>query len=342
MSDEVETQNIPVAETNSVENPANMSSSAQQDPISAVQPTEIPLPKDLGNVEGNTLDLADEKKKLPKLPKMPSIPTEKILGLLLNFLVPLLALIGSSIAIFVFLLPSYKEIPILESSLSTKKTLSSQLERKVAALKELVDFSTQVDEYVLVTEKALISEPKIPELLSQIDIMIRESGMDVSSLNYSQSGTMEASGVKMVNAALSASGSFETLVSFLKSVENASRLVILEDFRYSYTDKDGDRQVSASFQLKSPYLVVSSSAVTDEPIELSISSQEFLEDMTKIKNLKHYDVSGGSVPIPVPLPVPAPVLLEEETPIGEETPVEGEVSIEGESPLFEEASNIDL
>jgi len=263
--------------------------------------TEIPV-EDLNS--SSNLELGDKTPRKIKMPNVSFIPKEKILGLLINFLVPLLCLIGCGVAFFVFLYPAYQEIPSLESTLSTKTALSSQLNRKVSVLKELVDFSSQVEAYVQVTEKALISEPKVPELLAQIDNMSRESGMDVFSLNYSQSTSGDAPGMRFVDVALASSGSFESLVLFLKSVENASRLVVLKDFRYSYSDREGTRLVSASFQLQSPYLLVSSTAVTDEPIELSISSPEFLSDMEKILNLRQYGIGESSAVPSAPVSLP--------------------------------------
>jgi Tfp pilus assembly protein PilO len=273
--------------------------------------------------EVGALDFKDTKEKKVKKFSLPEIPTQKILEVLLNFLVPLICLsISGGLAILV-LIPSHRDIPSLEASLAIKTQLSSQLERKVASLKELVDFSNQVEEYSLVVNKALISEPKIPELLAQIDLMVRESGLNVDSLNYSQASTVESTGMSLVDVSLSATGSFDKLVSFMKSIENASRLVLLKDFRYSLAEKDGAWTVSASFQLQAPYLFVSSSAVTDEPIELSISSQEFLADMRRILDLHQYEVSESDQVVYAnvePQKEPAPETIEPD--FNEPIPVE--------------------
>lgn len=266
-----------------------------------------------------------EKRNFKEL-GLPKLPKEKILNVLLNFLIPLLSLVGCAILASLVLIPSQEKIPSLKEELSSKQTLSQNLDKKVQTLKDLVDLTTQVEQYAQATEKALLSEPKVPELLAQIDLMVKESGMEVSSLNYSQSEKPVVTGESaneganepkispiepsVVNVSLSASGSMDSLVNFLKSVENASRLVVLKEFRYSYTaGKDGQPGgLSANFQLESPYLFVSSSAVTDDPIGLDITSRSFLEKMKKIENLHYYDVSKVTVPAPiVPEPVPAPV-----------------------------------
>ncbi len=307
--------------------------------VEAPTKTETPLQAEATTKTETPKVFSAEKKNFKEL-GLPKFPKDKILNFLLNFLIPLISLAGCAILAFLVLIPSQEKVPGLKEEFSLKQALSSGLDKKVQILKDLVDLAPQVEQYALATEKALLSEPKVPELLAQIDLMVKESGMSVSSLNYSQSekspvsaategegeGVIEEQRVfspepLVVNVSLSASGSMDSLIKFLKSVENASRLVVLKEFRYSYTaGKDGNLgELSANFQLESPYLFVSSSAITDEPIDLDITSRAFLEKIKKIENLHYYDVSKIDIPVPE-APAPAPEVPPPEVPVTEVLP----------------------
>ncbi len=114
-----------------------------------------------------------------------------------------------------------------------------------------------------------------------------------------------------------------------RNVENAARLVIVENFRFSQSQTKDGQKLGINFVLISPYLYVESDAITDDPIDLDIGDGEFLELINKIKNLKHYDPYEIDLSIPVE---ETPVEEEGALPVEEGTPVEGEGT---ESPMPE-------
>jgi hypothetical protein len=76
----------------------------------------------------------------------------------------------------------------------------------------------------------------------------------------------------------------------MEIVENAARYVSIADFRYSISDKnDEGGNLSSNFSVNSPYLFVQSAAVTDDPINLDITSPEFTSFMEMLKGLDYYD-----------------------------------------------------
>jgi Tfp pilus assembly protein PilO len=245
---------------------------------------------------------------------------------LLNFLIPLVCLGATAFLVLAVALPSRGEIPGLESELERLEMSASKLENKVTVLKSLVDSIETMDLYSVRVDQALISESKVPELLSQVDRMVGESGMSIGGLSYSRgSRTVEEDGYNDVGVALSVEGSFDQLVAFLRRVEQASRLVLIDDFRYSVSSKEGVAGVSASFRLHSPYLAVQSDAVTDEPIDLDVSSESFLEDMETVLNLNHYDIDQLEARDFEDVPEEDPSSLDEEEAEGPESPVGGGV-----------------
>ena len=104
---------------------------------------------------------------------------------LVNFVVPIISL-GITVILFVSVIyPSYKEIPTLKDDLQRKESLSTQLETKLKNLKRLVDFKSAVDEDEKLISDTLVSEPQVPQLLTQIDIIARENGLTLNKLSYS-------------------------------------------------------------------------------------------------------------------------------------------------------------
>jgi len=223
-----------------------------------------------------------------------------IKNLLLNFLIPISSLAVTLVLALFVLRPSYKNIPNLKIDLSSKQKLSQQLNQKVKDLELLVDYEQVLSEKSLLVNEALISQPAIPELLAQVDRMVKESGMVISQLNYSSiEEAPEGIIYSSVGIALSTKGSSDQLLSFLKIVENASRLVLVKDFRYSEDRQEGSTSgVSVNFELLAPYLFVTSEAVTDESIDIDVSSTGFQDLTDKLKSLKHYDISPTGLVVP--------------------------------------------
>lgn len=222
---------------------------------------------------------------------------------LVNFIVPLIC-IGATIIIgLLFLLPSVKNKPILLEELEQSQTLNSQLQKKKVVLQDLVDFRNIVEENAQLMDSTLVSEASVPELLAQVSIIAQEAGFEVTRLSYSYndsgssitSGTAPSvgvSGYSEVTVSLGVRGAYDQLTAFLGSIENAARLVTVQNYRFS-RDKDGILEVS--FTLSSPYLFVQSSAVTDDSITLDMSSPEFVSMLSKIKALRVYKVTPEDI-----------------------------------------------
>lgn len=228
---------------------------------------------------------------------------------LVNFFVPLIALTISLAVGFLVLYPSYKALPLLKAELEQKSTLEQNLDRKLNNLNGLVDFKRAVDENSELVNTVLVSEELVPALLTQIDKIVRASGMEITKLNYSFGGggsTTKPEDYNTVSVNLNATGTFQQLVSLLKTFENTARMINVDVARYSRTvDEEKGEVVAATFVLSAPYLFVESTAVTDEPLELDISSAEFIKLINKIKEFQYFDPYEIDADVPV-------ILVEEE------------------------------
>ncbi len=224
--------------------------------------------------------------------------TRSLKDTLLNFIVPIVSMLVT-LLLFVFVIyPSINLLPTLKAEKAKTETLKNQLDTKLVVLNKLVDFKSVVDENVDLASKVMTSEPLIPELLTQIDTIARESGLEISRLSYSFADTGQALSTEAVATdyqtvlvSLGVRGNYAQMVSFLNSLENAARLVNVNDFRYTEEIEEGGNTLGLSFSLSAPYIFVQSTAVTDEPINVDITDPKFIGFMDKLKNLKFYTPS---------------------------------------------------
>lgn len=215
-----------------------------------------------------------------------------IISFFMNFLVPLVCLVGIGGLVLLVFLPSYREIPQLEADLLQKQKLSKQLDDKVDSLNELVDFKPLIEEYSQNVNRALVSEPLIPELLGQVDMMVREAGLEVGQLSYSKRSSSGTS-YDIVGVALTGTGDGPALLRFMESTEKASRLIVVDDFRYTGGEKG--ESLNVSFSIGSPYLNVESDAVTDDPVPFTLTDPEFKEVIDKVNELNFYAVAAEDI-----------------------------------------------
>lgn len=230
-----------------------------------------------------------------------NIDTFAIKEVLLNLVVPIVSfLVTALLAVFV-LYPSFTSSIQSGSDLESKQVLTATLEGKLKTLSRLLDFKSVVEEDAKLVGNLLAGEPKVPQLLTQIDLVAKESGLTISRLTYtiSDSGAgkekeTEVLPFKYVVVSMGATGTYNQLVNFFKILENSARLIDIESFRFS-ADDEQPSVFGISMVLRSPYMYVESSAVTDDPLTLDITDTEFLNLIAKIKNFKVYNISESEI-----------------------------------------------
>ena len=220
-----------------------------------------------------------------------NIDTTAIREALLNFVFPLISLVVSVVLIVLFVYPTIKDYPEVKAELDQKNILKDTLQKKIGNLKKLVDFKEFVEEDSDLVSKVIVSEAEVPKLLDQIHQIATNSGMTVDRLSYSYGGgDQTGASYNTVIVSLGAETNYEQIVLFMESVEDAARFVSAPSFRYSSSrSAEGDNRLSANFSVESPYLFVQSNAVTDEPVNLDVSSQEFVDFVNMIKGLRYYE-----------------------------------------------------
>lgn len=224
------------------------------------------------------------------------LDSTKLKEIFVNFLVPIIA-IGGVVGLFLLIiLPSIGDLPILKQEYESANTLRNQLQSKLEALNEFEAVESAVNENSELVSKALASEADVPELLTQIDTIAKESGLSVVKLSYSFAegpSTLqqqeEAADYSKVLVTLGVEGNYAQMVAFLDNLENSARVVTVDRYRYSRGNDEDSTTIGVTFSLSSPYLFVDSQAVTDEPILIDITDQSFIDFMSVLKDLRFYE-----------------------------------------------------
>ncbi|OGC57799.1 hypothetical protein A3H26_00765 [candidate division WWE3 bacterium RIFCSPLOWO2_12_FULL_36_10] len=214
----------------------------------------------------------------------------------LNFLIPIISLGITGVLFVLVIYPSLIKLPVLNKEVQSKVKLKDQLDTKLKNLNSILDFKSVVDENSSLVSQAISSATNAPQLLTQIDTIAKDSGLTVLRLSYSfgevavavdEKGAEKTNDVVIVN--LGAQGTYLQVKNFAQNLENSSRLINIKDFRFSLDNET--KQLDVVFVLESPYQFVNSTAVTDDPVNIDITKDDFVTIINKVKGLKYYNIS---------------------------------------------------
>jgi Tfp pilus assembly protein PilO len=225
-------------------------------------------------------------------------------NVVINFIVPIVCFVLMLLMVLFVIIPSYKEAPTLKATIAEKTTTFEQLTAKLSNLNKLVDYKSVIEENSKLVDQVLVPELRVPQLLTQVDQMAKENGLSVVRLNYGYDGNTNVAdsapgAYKSISVSLGVEGTISQFLGFLRSTETAARWISVDNFRFSGANTDGatsgvEAKQSYTVNLTSPFLYVQSNAVTDDPIELDISSKPFLDLMNKLKELRFYNITVDS------------------------------------------------
>ncbi|MEK7595834.1 MAG: type 4a pilus biogenesis protein PilO [Patescibacteria group bacterium] len=205
---------------------------------------------------------------------------------------PLALLLGTVLLFFFVLYPKYKELPQKRDDIVKLKQKADALEGKIKKLNDLVDFKDVLQENSDLLDAAMPSQAEVPILLTQVQLIATEAGLNIKNLSYSSSSDSgEKSGE--VNVLLSADGNFNQVTAFISSVEKAARLIDISTIRLTAieenkTDELATGKLEISLGLKSPYFFVESKATTEDAITIDLNNSDFAAFMNRLKELRIY------------------------------------------------------
>lgn len=191
--------------------------------------------------------------------------------------------------------PKYSKLPEKKAQIEQLTQKDQILGDKIQKLNDLNDFKDIIQEDSTIIDLALPSEARVPLLLTQVQKIALDSGLTITNLTYAPMQGSEKNKANLVNVLLTAKGNYKQCITFLKSIESASRLIDLSTLRFTTSNKElpGNLETTAldmNVGLYSAYLPAEAQAIVESPITVDIRGNEFVSLINKLKSLKVYDV----------------------------------------------------
>ncbi len=253
------------------------------------------------------IDIDKQVQKSPELDKL-NTTLVAVRNVVINFLIPLSCVVITLVLGVLYIYPKYMEIPSVRAKITAQETLSANLDLKLSNLKNIIDYKEVIIEDSTLVDDVLPSEAKVPQLLTQIDTMAKESGLEVTRLSYAYQDTSSTKAKETgapdvsdqtqtyITVNLSVDGTYDQIKAFNSLLESSARFVQVDDFRYTLSNKtESTGELGVTINLSAPYLYVVSTAVTDEPVDLDIKSKLFNDFIAKLKQLRFYRIGIDQV-----------------------------------------------
>ena len=174
------------------------------------------------------------------------------LGRLVRFVLPLI-FVFAALALFLLIgLPSFKKLDLLKAKKADTEQKLLSLETRRKNLEKVSSVAGSLEDNLTLVNKALPEDSRIPALLSQIQQISAESGVELSSLQYSGSYKDKASEAStdseksknetQILVQASVGGDYKQVSAFFEALESARRILSFENIKLT-ADSKGDLSV---------------------------------------------------------------------------------------------------
>jgi len=205
----------------------------------------------------------------------------------------LLGLIILALSIWGFL-----SLPARRQEIASAEARLLLYRQKAEALSQFLSFAKSLKRDLTLVQAAIPPEEDVPTLMTQLEDLGKLSGMRVQYLGFGGSektkspagGKEVPSGeLKEISLTVVATGPVASLSSFLSNLEQTSRIITVDSFRFSpLRGGQNTDELSATLGVKAYYLPVRESVAPEAPLTLDPSSSDYIEVMKKVKALKIY------------------------------------------------------
>lgn len=220
--------------------------------------------------------------------------TSKLKSTFLGNLYLAVGVVGSLFFVLILLVPSISLIPSLRAQIKSKNEELKQLRERSGHLNALLSNQSTLKVNLKLVDVAIPSKDDVPNLMTQIQRIATESGVVLKALQFG-SGALMTSGttgsriaadksIKRVVLQVLSDGPFGNIQSFLRNLENASRLLSVDSL--SFESKKDVGRITATMVLTSYYI---DSVGQDSASVLDLSDEEIKSTLSKIKQLKVYE-----------------------------------------------------
>ena len=177
--------------------------------------------------------------------------------------------------------------------------------QKNERLSEILSEVKTVESNLEVVGQALPAADDVPALIMQLEQVAKQSGVGVQHLGFGagkaaatatatasgvdEEEVEEARGVKKISLTAVVTGSYGALQTFLRNLENTSRVVNVTNFRFSPgQQKEEAAALSVTLGLEAFYLAEAEAGALETPLTLDTGSKEYVDLIKKVKTLRVY------------------------------------------------------
>lgn len=216
-----------------------------------------------------------------------------------NFILPII-LLAITVGIFMlYVSPTHKKMPTLETEVETKTSEVTVLQAKVDQLTALELNKDLVLGDLVKMSWALEERDKVPELTEQVRLMSIDSSVIFKSLDYvninkgdlisvttptdSLTPDPELYREEKVNVDLEVND-FTSAIAFLKTAENSIRLFRVESLKISTLNQAN----KAGIVMASPYLNPAFSSYSQSAAPINLTDASYRSFMERLDTFKNY------------------------------------------------------
>lgn len=150
-------------------------------------------------------------------------------------------------------LPMIKNSKVTKIKLEEKRAYLVERKKIIERIEELQKEYAMWQDYIEKLDRALPISPGITDILFQFQNFATDSGLVMKNFNYSEAAERNFSGANSIVASVSLVGSYSSLKSFAKKLENNLRITDMENIGFSAeakAEKETEQLFSVSLSAK--------------------------------------------------------------------------------------------
>lgn len=166
----------------------------------------------------------------------------------------ILSLFAVTLFVYFALRPTAITIAALFRELEDKKTINQKLQEKINSLDQARINYSKITNSLYLLDQALPKDSDVNLLLVQIEILAQKSNVAFKGMNFEPVNILGEDTSKKANKKnkigtneivfnLDVTGDYESLKSFLKNLEGLRRLINIQSFSITQSQKEGEEKV---------------------------------------------------------------------------------------------------
>lgn len=205
--------------------------------------------------------------------------------------------LGGSLLLFLaVVLPTVLNIPPTYRELGQQKKELQSVSQHLKNINDLVTLQQSLKSSLVLIDAALPSKEEVPNLMIQVQSIATESGITLKAVQFGGIAKVEGSAHQKITLQTVLEGSFGSLLTLLKSLENSSRIIDVESLNFDA--RKGEDNLSASFGLNAYFLDEGANKKNSAEVSpASFTSKAGLSTLDYLKNLRIYEPQAVSTSV---------------------------------------------